>query len=162
MFSFSLKGKTSDAKRAVKQLGTIQSPEDLLAPQTKEARTIVKNYEELIKSYNELLEKAMAVKAENNFAVFSYYDDKMSLTKDLSNEVLYRKKSEVVFICRIKEGQARCSLRSPSHINVRDAFRRAMAGLRGGGGGHEQACGVWVDLEDFSTFCQNMETEINK
>ena len=54
----------------------------------------------------------------------------------------------------------KCSLRSAKNINIAIALEKALVGIEGYGGGHEQACGACVKEEDFERFLEQLEAEI--
>jgi single-stranded DNA-specific DHH superfamily exonuclease len=92
--------------------------------------------------------------------VHTYSHDELSLTKDLANELLYKFKDKVIVLGRIKSGEVRCSLRAPADIQIDKALEKALIGIQGYGGGHEQACGAGIKQEDFEKFIENLKREL--
>ncbi|MEM3690737.1 MAG: DHH family phosphoesterase, partial [Candidatus Micrarchaeia archaeon] len=74
----------------------------------------------------------------------------------LSNEILYRFPDRMNIICREKGGYLKCSLRSKKG-NLPDNIKRALSGLDGYGGGHDNACGLSIKKEDFNKFLSRIK-----
>jgi single-stranded DNA-specific DHH superfamily exonuclease len=92
--------------------------------------------------------------------VFTYSDDTLSLTKDVANELLYRLKDKVVVMGRKRGGDVRCSIRAPKNVNVKVALEKALVGVQGYGGGHDQAVGCSVKEDDFDRFIENLKSAL--
>jgi len=148
--SFLLKGETKDMKKCVDFLSKMQSPYEILNQETEAGKYLVKKYETLSKDYRKLLEEAKK-KADGNMLVFSYQEDKMSYTSELSNELLHLFPDKLVVIARKKGDAMRMSLRC-SWCVLPPLIDEALSGLRGRGGGHEHACGADVHVDDFEEF----------
>ena len=81
--------------------------------------------------------------------VFIYPDDKMSLTGELSNELLYKFPDKVIIVGRKKNEEVKMSIRS-KNIVISSILEKALIGLEGYGGGHECACGANVKEIDLN------------
>lgn len=161
IFSFNLKGKTSEVIKAIKILARIESPYELLNQETPKARFIYKKFELVNKKYEQLFELAIQCKKNDDMLIFTYTEDQLSLTKDLANELLYKYPDKVIILGREKSGELRCSLRSAKH-DLTKILQKALVGIQGYGGGHEHACGTCVKKEDFERFVENIRKEISK
>ncbi len=160
VFSFVLKGRTGDVNKAVRILTRIEGPYEVLKQQTPAGRHVWQMYEAINKSYQQMLDRAITVIDDReDLIVYTYVDDKLSLTKDLANELLYRYR-KVIVLGRERLGEVRCSLRSPAGVNIKAALEKALIGVEGYGGGHENACGSAVKKEDFSRFIENLKREL--
>ena len=159
VFSFNLKGSMADVIKSVKILTRIDDPYDILEQRTPQARILWKKYLEVNKEYEEMLANALKHDSDDKLFVYTYEDDKLSLTKDLSNELLY-KLNKVIIVGREKSDEVRCSLRAPAKINIAKALERALIGIEGYGGGHEQACGAAIKKHDFKQFLENLRKEL--
>ncbi|MBD3361274.1 hypothetical protein GF358_00625 [Candidatus Woesearchaeota archaeon] len=158
IFSFNLKGTTTDTRTSIKILTRIENPEEILKQTTPKGKKIYKKYEHVNQAYEELLKKALKAK-KDKIIVFTYSEDKLSLTKDLANELMYQFPDKVIVLGREKSGEYRCSIRS-NKINLTKAVEKALIGVDGYGGGHENACGAAIKKEDFKQFLKNLEKEI--
>ncbi len=159
VFSFSLKGKTSEVMKNIKVLTRIESPGEILNQETARGRFIFKRYEKIKKIYDELLETAISQAGKEKFLVFIYADDKMSFTGDLANELLHKFPSKIIIVGRKKNSDVRMSIRSKNTL-IPQALEKSLAGLEGYGGGHEYACGANVKESDFKEFVERMKKNI--
>ena len=159
-FSFVLKGKTSDVNKLINIMTQIESPYEILNQTTPRGKLIHKQYEKINALYITMLEKAFAkIDGNDTLLVYTYVDDNLSLTKDLANELLYRYR-KVIVLGRERQGEVRCSLRSPTGVNVKTALEKALVGVEGYGGGHANACGAAIKKDDFPRFIENLRREL--
>jgi single-stranded DNA-specific DHH superfamily exonuclease len=160
VFSFVLKGRTGEVNKAVRILTRLASPYEVLKQETPAGKHVWQMYDFINKSYQQMLDKAIAtIDDREQTIVYTYVDDKLSLTKDLANELLYRYR-KVIVLGRERLGEVRCSLRSPPGVNIKAALEKALVGVEGYGGGHENACGAAVKKEDFKRFIDNLKREL--
>jgi single-stranded DNA-specific DHH superfamily exonuclease len=159
-FSFNLKGPTSEVNKSVRILTRIDNPDEILKQTTPRGKLIWKKYEYINKTYEEMLAAIVKTAGKDKVLSYIYQDDKLSLTKDLSNELLYRYPDKLIILGREKDGEMRCSLRCGPQWNIAVALQKAIVGIQGYGGGHEQACGAGIKKEDFPTFIENMRREL--
>ena len=157
IFSFSLKGKTKDAMTCVKVLTRINDPYEILNQTSSKGRFIYKKYEKINKIYQDI--KSEIQITDEPLILFEYSDDKMSLTSDLSNEILYEHPEKFIIIARSKGDDMRCSLRSTKY-EVRPILEKALEGLNGSGGGHLHACGANIAGKDFENFIENIKSQL--
>lgn len=160
IMSFNLKRKTQDVMKSAKVLTRIENPYEILDQTTPRGRFIYKKYEQIKKVYDELLEKAVKKMASDKILLFTYQHDKLSLTKEIANELLYKFPDKVVVIAREKAGEMKCSIRSSEGIVLTSVLEKALAGIEGHGGGHEHACGAVIRKEDFRQFINNLRNEL--
>ncbi|MDP2749576.1 MAG: DHHA1 domain-containing protein [Nanoarchaeota archaeon] len=157
IFSFILKGRTSDVMRSVKTLTRIDDPNEILDQTTAKGKYIYKRYLQVGKVYEKLLKRAIAEKGK--MIVFTYMEDNVSFTKDLANQVLYNNPDSVVIIGREKGEEVKMSIRSKHHF-LPAIVEKAMSDVEGYGGGHEHACGACVKIKDFPKFVANIKREV--
>ncbi len=158
IFSFNLKGTTGEVRKSIKILTRIDDPKEILEQTSPRAKLIYKKYEQVNKTYDELMKKALKVK-KGKIIVFTYTEDNLSLTKDLANELLYRFPDKIIVLGREKSGEVRCSIRA-NNVNLTKAVEKALIGIEGYGGGHERACGAGIKKEYFKQFLKNLEREV--
>ncbi len=160
VFSFNLKGPMSEVSQSIKVFTRIDDPYEILEQRTPKGKLLWKKYLEVNKIYEEMLSNALKHDSKDPIFVYTYSDDVLSLTKDLANELLY-KLNKIIIVGRERSGEVRCSLRSPAKINLAKALEKALIGIEGYGGGHEQACGAGIKKEDFKQFLDNLKKELN-
>ena len=158
IFSFILKGKTSDAMKCVKILTRIKTPSEILNKESPAGRFIYQKFEAINKNYEVLLKSCLSESPKDNFLVFTY-QDKMSFTGDLANEMVHLFPGKVIIIGRIKDEDIRMSIRA-SNVLLPPLIEKSLVGIEGYGGGHEYACGANVKVADFSRFIENLKKNI--
>jgi single-stranded DNA-specific DHH superfamily exonuclease len=159
VFSFMLKGKTSDVMKNIKILTRIRHPNEILNQETPQGKFILKGYEKIKKQYDALLKDAVQSSEKSGLLVFTYEDDKTSFTGDLANELLYRFPEKVIIVGRKKNDDVRMSLRS-TKTQIPKILEKALTGLEGYGGGHEYACGASVKQTNFPEFLKRIKENI--
>ena len=160
IFSFSLKGKTSEVMKNIKILTRIESPYEILNQETAKGKFIFQRYEKINKLYIDLLDSAVKTVGKEKLLVFTYSEDKMSFTGDLANELLYRFPDRIIMVGRKKDDDLRISLRS-KNILLPPILEKSLAGLEGYGGGHEYACGANVKESHFKEFIERIKNNMN-
>ncbi|HLC33246.1 MAG TPA: DHH family phosphoesterase [Candidatus Nanoarchaeia archaeon] len=159
-FSFILKGHMTSVMQNIKALTRLEDPREILYQTTSRGGFLWRKYVAVNEDYEKLLEAAKKHVTSDKLFLFIYQDDKLSLTKDLANELLYLLKDKIIILGRERQGEMRCSLRAPENVLLSKALERALVGIQGYGGGHEQACGAAIKKEDFETFLGNFRREI--
>jgi len=159
VFSYILKGKTSDANKCFKILTRIEGPNEIMNQSSPGGKFIYKKFEKINKGYEGLLNEAVKVAGDDKLLVYIYGSDNMSFTGDLSNELIHKFPNKVVLVGREKSGEIKMSLRS-SKILLPPVIEKALAGIEGYGGGHEYACGANVKKEDFDGFVESIKEQI--
>jgi single-stranded DNA-specific DHH superfamily exonuclease len=160
IISFNLKGKTQDVMKSAKVFTRIESPDEILMQTTSRGAFIYKRYEKIREEYDNLLKKAAAKKTKDKILLFTYSHDKISLTKELSNELLYMFPNKVIIVGREKSGEMKCSIRAGPKTTIPTALAKSLIGVSGYGGGHEHACGAVVKKEDFRKFVENLRKNL--
>jgi len=156
IFSFILKGNTSDINKAIGILTRIESPYEILDQTTPRGKFIYKQAQKMKKEYDYLLEDILEnINKKNKFIIYIYTTNKNSYTSMLSNELLHGFKDRIIIIGREKSGEIRMSLRS-SKKKLPKVIEKALEGLEGYGGGHDYACGACVKKGDFNEFISRL------
>ncbi|MFH0700987.1 MAG: DHH family phosphoesterase [Candidatus Woesearchaeota archaeon] len=158
LFSFILKGPTSDVSKFIKVLSRIKTPDEILNQTTSQGKFLYKHYEKVNEYYKKLLELGKKKAGKNKLLLFYYQEQKWSFTSDIANELssLYPKK--IILIARNKSGEMKCSLRA--RVPISSALEKALVGINGYGGGHPEACGAVIKEEDWLQFLKNFKREI--
>ncbi|NQV08777.1 DHH family phosphoesterase [Candidatus Woesearchaeota archaeon] len=159
ILGFNLKGNIKEVMKSIKVLTRINDPFEILNGLTPQGKFILKKYEKIDRVYTEILDGASGSKPDGKFLIYKYFDNKMSVTKEVSNETLYRNPDKIVIIGRVKSDEVKMSIRSRDY-NVRELLGKALQGVEGFGGGHEHACGAVVKEDDFEDFIENFKREV--
>ncbi|MFH1641499.1 MAG: DHH family phosphoesterase [Nanoarchaeota archaeon] len=158
IFSFILKGKTSNVKKAFKVLTRIENPYEILDQKSSQGRFIYNKYSKINKQYIEIIDEAKKQNSDDKILVYTYSDDKMSFVGDIANELMHLFKTKLIIVGRKKDDEVKMSLRYGSMLLPK--LIKALEGVEGYGGGHEYACGANVKTKDFDRFVQNLRDQL--
>ncbi len=161
ILAFNLKESTQEAMKSAKVLTRIDSPYEILDQKTSKGKYIFKKYLKIKRFYDVLLQKALMYKTKDKMMIFTYRENKISLTKELANELLYKFPDKLIIGGRENSGEFKCSIRSGENLEIPAALEKALVGVEGYGGGHEHACGACIKSEDFKRFVSNLKKELN-
>ncbi|GBE19837.1 DHH family protein [archaeon BMS3Abin17] len=153
IFGFALKDRTTNVINMIRFLTNVKTPHEVLEESSKNY-IMHKRFNEIDKKYKGLLEKADKTIDSGNLLFFQYSGD-LSISSDLSNELSYKYPKKVVVVIYIKGVKANISVRGK---NIRDIILKAIEELEGAtGGGHEDAVGVQVKVEDLEKFRKTLK-----
>ncbi len=153
-FNFGLKDSVSNVVRLQNFLITCKGPGEVFAEDTGNY-LFRKRYTEVKKKYDTLIEKAMKI-VEGKIVFFEYAGD-LSMSSDLSNELVYRNPNKIVVVAFKNGDVANISLRGK---NVKKALERVLKEVEGSGGGHEDAVGARIKAGDLDKFRKVLEREL--
>src|SRR3989338_5848987 len=161
IISFNLKGQSSDVMKSIRTMMKIEDPNEILQRTTPRGKLIWKRYQSINEQFEPLMKRAFdaAENTKENFILFPYEEERMSFTSDISNELTYKYPNKVVLICREKNEEMKCSLRSGTY-NLPPIVEKCLVGLHGHGGGHEHACGLNVHKHHWDEFIERLKKEI--
>ena len=158
---FNIKGKTSDAMKAVELFTRIKDPHEILDQNTKEGQMIYKTAEKLLKEYEKTIQDAMKCYSNHDpLLIYTYPDKKISFTSETSNELLYKYPEKIIIVGREKGDELKISFRSSKH-NILEKVQNSIKNLHARFGGHEHACGGVINIQDFDEFIKNLRKELN-
>jgi len=153
MFGFALKDRITNVVKMIKFLTIVRSPYEVLE-ETGKNHEMHLRFKQIYKKYQKLLEKAKALASENKLLFFQYGGD-LSISADLSNELSYFFPDKVIVVAYIQGIKANISVRGKK---IRETILKAIKGLDGAtGGGHENAVGSQMKVEDLERFRENIE-----
>lgn len=159
IFSFGLKDRTTNVINMLRFLIKVRDPREILEENSKTS-LLHKRFSQIDSKYNRLLNKAMAIgKKAGKFLFFQYGGD-LSISGELANELNYSFPEKTTVVAYLKGANVNISMRGKK---IRDIFLKAIEGLEGAtGGGHENAVGGRVKMEDIEKFRENLEKLIIK
>jgi len=163
IFSFNLKGTTSNALRSIKVMSRIKTPEEILDQTSPQGKFLYKKYEKLNKEYELLKKSALkSYKKDDAFFIHKYTEDQTSFTKDLADDLMYNHPDKVIVLARQRQGYMVMSMRTTDQgPEIKDAVEKALVGIDGAGGGHAHACGAKVAKVDFERFISKLREELS-
>jgi len=157
IMSFGLKDRTSKVIQMLKFLLQVKFPFDIYAD--KGARGMLNRFKQINRKYEQLIERAKKF-AKGKLLYFQYGGD-LSLSADISNELFYLYPNKIIVVAYIKGTKANISIRGKN--NVKELTLKAIENLEGAtGGGHINATGAKIDLEDLPVFKERIEKLVNK
>jgi len=161
ILSFALKDRTSNVIKMQKALIKAKSPYEILQKE-KGFERIYERYEQINRKYKKLLEKAKlkANKEKNKKLLYFQYGGQISMSSELANELIYLHPNKIVVVAYIKGLKVNASLRGA--IDIRELLSKALEGTKGSGGGHRNACGATLNVEDLPKFKDNLSKLIEK
>jgi len=144
-----LKDKTSNVLRMIRFLLKISSPQEIL----NEEDSIFSRFKQIDKKYQKLLEKAEEF-VKDKILYFQYGGD-LSISSDLANELSYKHPGKTIVVAYISGTKANISIRSKK---AKEITLKAIEGFENAtGGGHEQATGAKILVEDLPKFKERIE-----
>jgi len=153
MLGFALKDRTSNVVKMIKFLMTVKNPYEVLEEGNKN-REMHSRFKQIYKKYQKLLEKAKAIASEEKILFFQYGGD-LSISADLSNELSYLFPKKIIIVIYITGMKANISVRGKK---VRELVLRAIKEIEGAtGGGHEDAVGCQMKVEQLEAFRKSIE-----
>lgn len=159
IFSFLLKGETSEVNKSFRILTRINEPNEILEQLSSAGQFLYKRAKAIEKEYLIVQKDSLKNVKEDKVLIYIYYGDKMSFTGDLANELIYNFPDKIVIVGRERNEEVRMSLRS-SATNLRDLLKKALVNVEGYGGGHEFACGASVKKRDFDIFIKQIKENV--
>ncbi len=153
MFCFGLKDRTSNVVKMIKFLTNVKSPYEVLE-ETGKNHEMHLRFKQINKKYDKLISKAKSIASENKLLFFQYAGD-LSISADLSNELSYLFPQKIIVVVYIQGIKGNISVRGKK---IRGIILKAIEGLEGAtAGGHEDAVGCQVRVEDLEKFRENIE-----
>jgi len=162
IMNFALKGDMKNVKQNIKILSRIDKPQELLEETTEQGKKIRKMIKRFYDEYDGLLARAEKCFSEDDkLLLFTYDENKVSVSGELSNELLHKYPSKIIIVARHHNGEMKTSFRSGKDISVHDILSRAVEGIQGRVGGHAQACGGVITDTDWDQFIENIREIIS-
>ncbi len=153
MMCFALKDRITNVIHMLKFLTEVKTPYEVLEESNKNREMHVR-FKQINKKYQKLLSKAKLLANENKLLFFQYAGD-LSISADLSNELCYLFPKKIIVVAYITGIKANISARGEK---VKSLILKSIEGLEGAtGGGHENAVGAQVKIEDLEKFRENLE-----
>jgi len=113
-----------------------------------------KRFEQIESKYQMLIHRAEKFAGKGKVLFFKY-GGSLSISSDLSNFLSYRFPDKIVIVIYVTGIKANISVRGK---NIREKVLKALENLEGAtGGGHEDAVGAQVRIEDVEKFRERME-----
>ena len=157
IFDFSLKDRTTNVISMLKFLVQIKTPYEVLEENSKN-HTMHYRFNQIETKYRKLLNKAEESVKDEKLLFFQYGGD-LSISAELANELSYKFPKKIVVVAYLMGAKANISVRGKS---VRGKIMKAIEGLESAtAGGHEDAVGARVNVEDLDNFRERLKEMID-
>ena len=154
IFGAGLKDRTTNVVNMLRFLMKVKSPHEVLE-ETSKNHTMHHRFDQINTHYQKLLKKAIAIGKKSEELLFFQYSGNLSISGELANELMYLFSGKIVVVAYIKGIKANLSIRGKG---VRKLFLKAIDDIEGAtGGGHEDAVGGQVKIEDLEKFRENLD-----
>ncbi|MFZ1970602.1 MAG: DHHA1 domain-containing protein [Candidatus Nanoarchaeia archaeon] len=159
IFSFALKDSTTNVISMIKFLIKTNTPYEVLEDSSLN-HMMHKRFEQIDSKYQRLIKKAVKIGENSDNILFFQYAGELSISSDISNELSYRFPKKVIVVAYISGLKANISVRGN---NIREKVMKSISMLNGAtGGGHENAVGAQVRVDDLKTFRKTFENLVEK
>ena len=154
IMSFGLKDRTTNVISMLKFLIKAQTPYEVINQEEK-VQPFQKRFIQIDSKYQRLLKKAAILGKSPDKLLFFQYGGDLSISAELANELSYIFREKVIVVVYIKGAKANISVRGKK---IRQGFLNSIEGFEGAtGGGHENAVGGQIKIEDIEKFRENLE-----
>lgn len=159
IFSFALKDRITEVINMLRFLMKVNSPYKVFEENSKNY-SMHKRFNQIDIKYQKLMEKAKELGNSPDKILFFQYGGDLSISSDLSNELMYRFQEKIIVVVYITGIKANISARGKK---IKEVILKAIEGLDGArGGGHENAVGVQVNVGDLEKFRDSLEKIVDK
>lgn len=153
IFSFALKDRTTNVINMLRFLIKTTSPYDVLR-ESSQNFSMHQRFKHIDSRYQRLLKKAELMEKNTGKILFFQYGGDLSISADLSNELSYKFPKKIIVVVYVAGAKANISVRGK---NVRSLILNSIEGLDNAtGGGHQDAVGAQVKIEDLEKFRENL------
>jgi single-stranded DNA-specific DHH superfamily exonuclease len=157
IFSFGLKDRTTNVINMIRFLMKIKTPYEVLEENSKNY-TMHHRFKQVESKYQKLLRKAISIGKKQGKMLFFQYGGDLSISGDLANELNYVFPDKTVVVVYIKGVKANISIRGEKSRKI---LLEAIKNLEDvSGGGHENAVGGQVKIEDLEKFREKLKKQI--
>lgn len=154
MFSFALKDRTTNVINMLRFLMKVKTPYEILE-ETNQNQTMHYRFKQINAKYQKLLKKAEVIEEKSKKLLFFKYSGDLSMSSDLANELSYMFPKKIIVVIYISGVKANISVRGKK---IRSKILMAIQNLDDArGGGHEDAVGARIKIEDLEIFKKNLE-----
>ncbi len=154
MFNFALMDRTTNVVNMLRFLIKAKNPYEVLE-ETKKNYSMHQRFNQINAKYQQLLKRAIEFEKESEKMLFFKFGGDLSISSDLSNELIYLFPEKIVVTAYVTESKANISMRGK---NVLSLVLKAIEGFENAtGGGHKNAVGAKVMIKDLERFKEKLE-----
>ncbi len=154
MLNFGMMDTTTNVVALIKYLFRANGPRDILE-ENQYTKQFQKRYAELNKFYNKQVEKAEANFDEKSPVLFFSYSGKTSMSAEIANRLYFNHKDKLIVVAFKRPEKVNISVRGSDALKI---TKLAIANIDDAtGGGHKEATGAMVPIDDFEKFKENIK-----
>ncbi len=149
-----LKDRTTNVMNMIRFLIKARNPYEVLEENSKN-RTLHHRFGKIESKYRKLFTKAVSIAEKKKKMLFFQYGGDLSISADLANELSYTFPEKIIVVVYIKGVKANISMRGKKSRKI---FLEAIEDIKDArGGGHEEAIGGQINVDDIEKFRENLE-----
>jgi single-stranded DNA-specific DHH superfamily exonuclease len=157
IIGFGLKDRMSNVIQMMKMIYNSKNPYDVLN-ESKENKILLKRFQEVDKKFNKFIDKALSQKDKE--LIFFKYAGEISMSADLANKLSFLFPDKPIIVIYAKGPRANISGRGEK---IKDVILQAIKPLENStGGGHENAVGAQINLNQIEEFHENIKKILSK
>ena len=159
MLNFGLMDTTTNVVKLIKYLFKANFPYDILE-ENRYTKQLHKRYTQLNEFYNKQVAKAESKFNPDDPVLFHTYSGNTSMSSEISNKLYYRHKDKLIVVAFKRPEKINISIRGKNALKI---TKKAIASIENAtGGGHEEATGAMVPVNDFDKFKENIQSIIKQ
>lgn len=153
MLNFGLMDTTTNVVTLIKYLFRANGPRDILE-ENQYTKQFLKRYAQLNKFYNKQIKKAEANFDKKSPILFFSYSGEISMSSEIANRLYFNHKDKLIVVAFKRSEKVNISIRGSNALKI---TKLAIADIdEATGGGHEEATGAMVPIDDFEKFKSNI------
>ena len=154
IFGFGLMDRTTNVIKMLKFLSKVKGPHDVLEENSNNI-LLHGRFTELFKKYKKLVSRAEKEAGKSGKVFLFKYGGDISMSADIANRLSYLFSDKVIVVARVTGARVSFSIRGKK---VRDKILKVIEDIPGStGGGHEDAVGAQVSIEQLPKFEENLK-----
>ncbi|MCK5449308.1 DHH family phosphoesterase [Candidatus Pacearchaeota archaeon] len=158
MLNFGLMDSITNVVNLIKYLSKAKNAYDLLE-ENKYTQQLHKRYSQLNEFYNKQVNKAEANFDSESPVLFFSYSGNTSMSSEIANKLYYNHKDKLIVVAFKRPEKINISIRGENALQI---THKAIQDIEGAtGGGHENATGAMVPVDDFEKFKENIKQIIS-
>jgi len=159
MLDFGLMDSTTNVVNLIKYLFKSRNAYDLLE-ENRYTRQFHRRYSQLSRFYNRQMEKAEENLDEDSKVLFFVYSGDISMSSTISNGLYYNHPDKLIVVAFKRPEKVNVSIRGKNALRITE---QAIKGIEGAtGGGHEEATGAMIPIDDFERFRENLRRSVGE
>ncbi|MBT7102369.1 hypothetical protein HN935_02550 [archaeon] len=154
MLNFGLMDTITNVVTLIKYLFKANSPADLLE-ENQYTKQLHKRYSQLNEFYTKQVAKAESKFYPESPVLFYTYSGNTSMSAEISNKLYHKHKDKLIIVAFIRPEKVNVSIRGEKAL---ETTKKLIANIEDAtGGGHVEATGAMIPIDDFETFKENIK-----